>query len=506
MRFYAAVLAVLLAFPASAQFSDRVDVRLLELEATVIDKAGRPVENLTADDFTVALNGKPATITNFSLIATSTRVQTIATAPETTAHDPIVPPMPTRIVIVFDDLHLHPASKLHAIVGLRDYISQSMDAHTTATIVTWGNSLKVRVKPTSDRTRLLEGLAGVAKEQPKGMAVDGERRAFVNLCEVSLAACGMAAMQFAESQALDVERTLNAMREVVESLSGMEGRRIVFFISEGISMFPGQELFARVRGFGGQNAGGLKAMRRYELKKLVRAAQDAGVVFNTIDPSLGLGAQMLMNTYSIDQHQIRENGHHTVRLLAEETGGRLIANENDIHRAAKELHEQFSTFYSLAVRAPEQADDAKVKVKLRNRPDLTVLSATRRSLKSREQSVAGAVRAQLYERRESNPLEARLSVDTQHASRCVAAMQLLVPKKNIPVARALDVRLAVLDQHDAESEVYSSSIQITERHGSVVGQIIPVHLAEGGQYVLSVGIIDRATGATSYLQREVDCR
>jgi VWFA-related protein len=505
MKFYAAVLAVLFAFPLHAQFSDRVEVRLLELEATVLDKEGRPVENLTREDFIVTLDGRPAEITNFSLVSHSAP-STMAGAPATAAHEAIVPPIPTRVVIVFDDLHLHAAAKAHAVAGLRDYIAKSLDAQTTATIVTWGMSLKTRVTPTANRERLLRGLNEVAREQPKGMAVDAERRAFDSLCSVSMASCNMAAQQFAESQAVDLERTLRAMSEVIESLGGMEGRKIIFFISEGLPMNPGLELFTRMRGTRAQHLGAMHSTRKLELKNLIRTAQDAGVVFNTIDPSLGIGAEMLMNPFNINVHQIRDNAHRTVRLLAEETGGRLITDRNDIHRAAAELERQMSTFYSMAVRAPQHADDANVKVKLRGHADLRVLTATRRSLKSREQSVAGAVRAQLYERRETNPLEASLSIQTQHASRCTAAMQLLVPRKNIPLTRALDIRLAVLDHNHDESDVYSSSIHITEKHGSVIGQIIPVVLADGRQYVLSVGIIDRATGATSYLQRDVDCR
>ena len=60
-------------------------------------------------------------------------------------------------------------------------------------------------------------------------------------------------------------------------------------------------------------------------------------------------------------------------------------------------------------------------------------------------------------------------------------------------------------RRDQESDVYASTILITPRHGAIVGQAIPVLLAEGGRYVLSVALIDRATGVTSYLQRDVDC-
>jgi VWFA-related protein len=423
MRFYAAVLAVLLAIPAAAQFQDRVEVRLLEVEATVLDKQGRPVENLTRDDFLVTLDGKPAEITNFSLVAGGS---VVASAPEDrTAATAAVPKqaiaVPTRVIIIFDDMHLHPAAKQHAIAGLREYIAQSMDASTTATIVTWARSLRTNVKPTSDRAALLRGLAEVARQQPHGMAVDAERRSFSRLCDLSTAACTAAAPHFAESQALDVERTMNALREVIESLGGMEGRKIVFFISEGMPMRPGVELFTRARRFPGDYLGALRATKKHEFLALATAAQDAGVVFNTIDPSIGLGADAMVDQYNIDAKQIRDNARRTGELLAQKTGGHLIKDQNDLHRALAELDRQMSTFYSLAVRAPERADEAKVQVRLRNHDDLRVFTATRRSLTTREESVASAVRAQLYERRESNPLEARLFIEKQQAQRCIAA-------------------------------------------------------------------------------------
>lgn len=504
MRFYAAVLVVLLAIPAAAQFQDRVVVRLLEIEATVLDKRGRPVESLTREDFIVTLDGKPAEITNFSFVASGAAAST-RRGESPTAEAATAPLIPTRVVIVFDDMHLHPAAKQHAVAAVRAYVTKSMDASTTATVVTWSTSLRTRVKPTSDRALLLRGLDQVAREQPHGMAVDAERRSFSRLCDLSIASCSAAAPKFAESQAFDVERTLNALREVIESAGGMEGRKIVFFISEGLPMRPGVELFTRARRFRGDHLGALQHTKKHELRALAHAAQNAGVVFNTIDPTIGLGAASLADPYNIDAKQIRDNARRTGELLAQETGGQLIADQNDLHHALEKLDEQVSTFYSLAVRAPEGSDEAKVQVRLRNHDDLRVYSATRRSLTTREQSVASAVRAQLYERRETNPLSARLFIEKHHAQRCIAAMQLLVPHDKVPLTRAIDIRLAVLDERDQESDVFSSTIQVTERHGSVIGQIIPVHLVEGGTYVLSVGIIDRATGTTSYLQRDVDC-
>jgi VWFA-related protein len=492
MRFYAAALAVLLAIPAAAQFKETLEVRLLEIEATVLDAKGHPVENLIRDDFVVTLDGKAAEITNFSLIRGGA-------VPENGA------PIATRVVIFIDDVHLHPDSKQHAIAGIKEYIARTIDEWTTVTVVTWNTSLHTRMPPTNRPEPIVRALDAIARELPLGMSVEGERRALSRLCSMDQASCAAAVPYFADSQAKDAERTIEALREVIASIGGLEGRKSILYVSEGLPMLPGVEMFSRVRRATGDHLGALALNKKRELRQLAHEAQDKGIVFNTIDPTIGLGAASAMNPYAIDYKQIRDNARQTGQLLARETGGRLITDRNDLHLALAELDEQVSTYYSMAVRAPNMADEAKVQVRLKGHPELRVLTATRRSLQTRESHVSSAVRAQLYERRESNPLEARLFIEMGHAERCIAAMNLLVPKARVSLSHAVDVRLAVLDQLDQESDVYSSTILITPRHGAIVGQAIPVLLAEGGRYVLSVALIDRATGVTSYLQRDVDC-
>ncbi|MBN1126574.1 MAG: hypothetical protein JXA82_16325 [Sedimentisphaerales bacterium] len=46
----------------------RVYVNLVQVDAVVTDKDGRPVTDLTAKDFIILQDGKPQEITNFSLV------------------------------------------------------------------------------------------------------------------------------------------------------------------------------------------------------------------------------------------------------------------------------------------------------------------------------------------------------------------------------------------------------------------------------------------------------
>ena len=61
-----ALVTVMLIVAALVSGQVRVDVRLVNVIATVTDTRGRNVSNLTADDFVLEEDGKPQEITHFS--------------------------------------------------------------------------------------------------------------------------------------------------------------------------------------------------------------------------------------------------------------------------------------------------------------------------------------------------------------------------------------------------------------------------------------------------------
>ncbi len=485
MRFYALPLLVLFALPVAAQFGETVEVRVLEIEATVVDRDQSTIEGLTRDDFLVTIDGQPATITNFSTISRGVIRDDDATMP-----------VPTRLIIVVDDLHLHQEPKQRALRALRKYVDETMDPSTTATLITWNGALTTRTTPTTRRELLRSAIDASARELPRGQIATTERRQL----EAARTTPGFARMaeSYAHSRAVDAERTLRALGEVIARAAGaMEGRKIVLFISEGVPIAPGSEMLAALPGTTAPRILTPEIAQGHRFRAFARQAQEAGVVFSTLDPSAA-------------SQSFRHEG---MVLLARETGGALVAGENDLDRALQRLDERLSTYYSLAVRPPANATASpRVEVRIKDRPRVRVHVATRSGLPSRDEAIANAVRAQLSWRNEDNPLETRLFVQTQqHERGCIAALQFLVPAEKLTLLPPdsatrgqFDVWFAVADDNGTETGAKMQSVPVTSRHGATIPHSMPLVLASG-HYVVSTAVVDRLSGAASYLQREVDC-
>ncbi|MGZ7078784.1 MAG: hypothetical protein ACXVJT_05145, partial [Thermoanaerobaculia bacterium] len=108
-----AVLALLILPSAIGQFSERIDVRVHELEVVVETRDGNPVADLQKDDFIVLQDGTPQEITNFSVVNESTAT-TSATGTTTTpgaARSAALPRKPRKFVFYLDEFAMHDATR-----------------------------------------------------------------------------------------------------------------------------------------------------------------------------------------------------------------------------------------------------------------------------------------------------------------------------------------------------------------------------------------------------------
>lgn len=464
MRFALAVLSFL-AVPLHAQITESLEVHVLEVEATVVDRTGKTVSDLTQADFAVEVGGKPAEITNFFAVRRGVVDDRDPATPERV--------IPSRISIFVDDLHLHPVAKANAMKALRQYIEQKLDPNATTSLVRWSGSLKMIVPPTRDKAKLLDGVKEMSKDPGRLADLEHDIEFLTLIAEVQDVNNFPDYMRMLSIQS---SHTLEGLTETVQSMAGLTGRRTVLFIGQG-----------------------LPVARRMALNNLILAAQKAGVMVSALDPTVG--------------HEERSGATDAMHYFAQETGGKLVRNQNDLGRALETISEEASTYYSLGVRAPSSGNAVEVEVKLRNHPELRVVTAGRRGVPSTEERLASNVRSRLYSREQENPLKVMVALvpPRRQDKRCVLTFQVGVPASEltlIPAGEAakgeMAVRYAILDDADGESNVQSTVKEVWPLPKEIVRETVSFGVQAGRKYVLSLAVTDGVSQETSYLQTEVD--
>jgi VWFA-related protein len=171
----------------------------------------------------------------------------------------------------------------------------------------------------------------------------------------------------------DVRATIETLNNLIVSMRQLPGRKLGVFVSEGFRLFASQS--------------------NHEFGETIGLAARSNVVFYSIDPKglippisaadqIGLAqekgplAQQIANLLmqeSVEAQETRES----LSSLAVETGGKLFSDNNDINRGLANLLDENSSYYLLGFQPESAKWDGKlhkIKVVVRNRPELTVLA------------------------------------------------------------------------------------------------------------------------------------
>ena len=158
---------------------------MINLDVTVTDRAGRPVNGLEKEDFQLFEDGKPVEISHFLAVeGGSTRMATVSGEEDSGETEPI--PEPERLlhlVVFFDNSNLTIRGRLRALSRLRELLREDWRPETRATLVSNERALVVRQPFTSEPELLLAALDGLEKVLPGGTRFDIERRGLIEEIE-----------------------------------------------------------------------------------------------------------------------------------------------------------------------------------------------------------------------------------------------------------------------------------------------------------------------------------
>jgi VWFA-related protein len=430
MRKTGVLLSGLLAATAAAQYTERIEVRLHQLDVIVVTRDGRPVTDLTQDDFVVLMNRKPQTITNFSKyveLATASSEAGASTAAEQ-------PRERRRVIFFLDEVTLYPPSRDFLLKRVAELLD-TMRPGDEAMIVTPASvEEKIPLYMTGNRELIMRTLARITRDmmlrfditpiesqwEPQIGKVDigyveKETVRRVDDCGMSLEVCS--------------KRRLTTLKSILATASELPGKKVLVLLTTRMSTIPGM-ILSNTSAANAPAANSIADRRRQAIvnefktleplvKEVGREAAAANVTIYGIEPfergkaSLpGVTAERKELTGPRMDRDSENGTWDTLRSLAEQTGGAAFRGADEIPRLLDRIDEDLSTYYSLAFRdaAGKETDYHNVEVRIRNRRDVVVRTRRTVSTKAPDEESAAEVTAALLTSDPPNPLGIGVSV------------------------------------------------------------------------------------------------
>lgn len=390
--------------PAST-FAERIDVDVVEVEVYATDGSGRAITDLTADDFVLQVDGRAVAITGFYASGLpAPAAEAAEPAPEPSPASPAPEPAPparvpdVSFVVYVENAYLEPGQRGRALAAVEDFLSARLRPGDRVMVVSHGLSLQVLQPFTEDLGHVRSALAGLAKASGRGVHARSERESILRDLEQASSGgaspsrfqgaaatlggsegpCDPQLRQSVMSRArglyAEAQIALGALLTVVESIAGVEGRKMLLYLGAGPPVRPGEDVVEILNELCGSAASSLEILEldlAGEIHRIATEANTGGVTIHTLDAA-GLrgytGGDVMLQTRLISpriEQLILANVHDTFFALADQTGGRAILNANDPRLDLERVAEDLSTFYSLAFEDPHGRDGRVHRVELR---------------------------------------------------------------------------------------------------------------------------------------------
>lgn len=350
-------------------FLDVVDVNVVNIEVYVTDKKGNRITGLTKDDFALYEDGKPVQISNFYAVeggaardGTTLETVEVPAVPEDPlrvgTEDEVPEDQQLHLVLYVDNFNLHPFSRNRVFGFVRTFLRQNMRPGDRAMLISYDRELHTRHPFTGDMELIASALYDIEDISAQGVHNDSARRDIlrdITESEQILEVRGQA-ITYAESIFNDLSFSIDAIKDVVESLAGLPGRKAILYISDGLPMRAGEDIFwALDSKF--RTSGSVLESHRYDLSRryqeLANHANANRTSFYTVDAA-GLRTYSYIDPSNhlpgegahIDQIHF-SNLQSTLQLMADETGGLSIYNTNNFGPMLTRVADDFNNYYSL---------------------------------------------------------------------------------------------------------------------------------------------------------------
>lgn len=528
-------------------FIDVVDVKVVNVDVYVRDKDGNPITGLTADDFEIFEDDKPMPITNFYEVKdglrtdivedTRSQLEKIKADPD---YDPRSDTSPasqqTHLVVYIDHFNIRPQHRNRVFRHLRKFLREHVDRGDRVMLVSYNRSVKIEREFTSDAQVIASALFELEKHTGGRTQADSDRRDMLRELQNDRTDAAMIRARvkmYAENQYNDLQFTLDAMKDFVASLGGIPGRKAIVYVSDGLPIRAGDDLFqAAVERFPDELSSLRMESMQYDASRrftdIARLASTNRVAFYTLDASGLLGrSDRGADVGSINQSPLvnstwASNMQTPLMLLADETGGQYVVNSQNFDGAFERFGKDFEHYYSLGY-TPGHAGSGRlydIEVKLKNKKQLRVGDLRYRNNYrdlAIEKEMSDGTLASLQFGFEQNEMEIQL-VETDLIARTdgtyILHLDVRVPIRELTLLPRPDYHLArfrvwvqardrkgnVSDVNVETVDVRVENDEVEEAQAKYYAVALPLQVA-GGEQRIAVGVRDDFGGRRSFVNK-----
>ncbi len=532
-----------------------VEVIVTNIDVVVTDKKGNRVTGLKPENFKIYEDGLLQKLTNFYEVQ---GMEVHISSPDEKMEKLVASPQPVtkkspefrnKIIFYFDNWHLHPLNRNWSIKKLESFIRNNFSLEhdiNQGLVACLDQKLEIVQDFTSNPYMLLQALAAVKERSGQALLRQRTRedlRKELNSIvsnmqrekrfETYERALGMA-RNYVEAERGDLLFSLKSINAFLDYLTGIEGKKLLIYVSDGLALNPSEEVFSFIDQtfpFGSARSEALTYDETRLFKELTARCNANEISLYPINAE-GLESMILSadkaegwKTYSRGSGMVRAGSRYhndALKLMANDTGGIAVLNTNDIESGLRRIENDLQFYYSLGYVSPHREDgryhslevklvDVDEKYSIRVREGYTRIS--------QEDKIREGVFSRLYLHRQYNPLNIMVQLmpvePMPASSKLRLTLKLLLPISHLTLLPQendyrgqIKVYIALLDSKGLVSGCHELTEQIiipAQDYQVALKSSYP-YLAEmyvdPGHYTISLAVKDVPGGLVNYIQLE----
>ncbi len=346
----------------------RISTNLVQLDVSVTDDKGNPIQDLKSDELEIYANGKKQDISNFTFVSMPDKGNISPVEwkkNEQVLQLPQRPPKPEgirrTIALVVDDLSLSFSSTFWVKSALKKYVNENVQDGDLVAVIRTAGGIGAQQQFTTDRRQLMAAIEKIKFN----FSGSGGLSAIAPITSTSVAERGNGTGNQTD-QAAELENfrssnftngTLGAVNFIIRGMEDLPGRKSIVLLSDGITL----------AGRDGRGVRQGSSVVIDSLRRLIEMANRASVVIYTIDArgldepgaqaaddwlAPGFAAALAARSAAFSDTQ------DGLRFLARETGGRAFVNSNNINYGLRQIMLDQS-YYLVGYQPEDEAFDSK---------------------------------------------------------------------------------------------------------------------------------------------------